>query len=218
MQGEADKDRPKSDFAAAKHEFADKLEQEKRSATEALHEARDEITAKAGEYASEAKDALFQQAEGAQRSIGANLTALGGALRAAGEHLAKNDQPTVSKLASNAAGGLERLSSSLKNRPFEDVLREIRAFGRENSGALIAGSVLAGLALGRFLKSSTSNTSTGEASRPGAGGTGTGMGSMSPTGPISSDVVAQANLSNRDTRQPSKPSDQGPNRNVESTP
>jgi len=59
----------------------------------------------------------------------------------------------------DAAGGLERLSSSLKNKPFEDVLMELRSFGRDNSGALIAGSVLAGLALGRFLKSSSPGAS-----------------------------------------------------------
>ena len=44
--------------------------------------------------------------------------------------------------------------SSLKDKPFEEVLGEIRAFGRDNSGALIAGAVLAGIALGRFIKSS----------------------------------------------------------------
>ena len=46
----------------------------------------------------------------------------------------------------------------MKNKPFEDVLEEVRSFGRDNSGALIAGSVLAGLALGRFVKSSSPNT------------------------------------------------------------
>nr|WP_051695647.1 hypothetical protein [Mesorhizobium ciceri] len=81
-------------------------------------------------------------------------------MRAASEHLANNDQRTASKFTLDAAGSLERLSSSLKDKPFEDVLGEMRSFGRENSGALIAGSVLAGLALGRFIKSSPPSART----------------------------------------------------------
>ena len=145
-------DRP--DFDQARSELTDKIEQGKRTATEAIHDARDEISRKAGEYAGEAKAALFEQAEGTQRDIGSNMKAFGGALRAASEHLANADQRTASKFVLDAAGGLERLSSSLKDKPFEEVLGEIRAFGKDNSGALIAGSVLAGLALGRLLKSS----------------------------------------------------------------
>ena len=90
------------------------------------------------------------------------MAAFGGALRAASEHLANSDQRAASKFILDAAGGLERLSSSLKNKPFEEVLGEIRSFGRQNSGALIAGSVLAGLALGRFIKSSAPDLSQNE--------------------------------------------------------
>jgi hypothetical protein len=151
MQGQ---DRSQSDFHAAKTELADKFEEGKRTAREALHDAKDEVTRKAGEYVSEAKATLFEQAEGTQSDISSNMKAFGGALRAASEHLANSDQRAASKFVLDAAGGLERLSSSLKDKPFEEILGEIRAFGRDNSGALIAGSILAGIALGRFIKSS----------------------------------------------------------------
>ena len=88
-----------------------------------------------------------------QGDIGDRLMAFGGALRAASEHLANSDQRTVSRFVLDAAGGLERLSGSLKNKSFEEVLDEVRSFGRENSAALMAGSVVAGLALGRLIKS-----------------------------------------------------------------
>jgi hypothetical protein len=144
-----------ADFASAKTEISDVLSKGKQSATEALHDARDTIKTKASEYAAEAKEAVAEKAEGAQQNISANMSAFGGAMRAASEHLANNDQRAASKFVLEAAGGIERLSSSLRDKPFEDVLEEIRSFGRQNSGALIAGSVLAGLALGRFIKSST---------------------------------------------------------------
>ncbi|WP_292407429.1 hypothetical protein [Mesorhizobium sp.] len=154
MQRKDDQGRKPADFETAKSELSERFEQETQTATEALQDARDELTRKAGDYATEAKQALFDKAEGTQRDISSNLKAFSGALRAASEHLANNDQRTASKFTLDAAGSLERLSSSLKGKPFEDVLGEMRSFGRENSGALIAGSVLAGLALGRFIKSS----------------------------------------------------------------
>jgi len=160
MQREDDQGRKPADFETAKSELSERFQQETHTATEALHDARDELTRKAGDYAAEAKQALFDKAEGTQRDISANLKAFSGALRAASEHLANNDQRTASKFTLDAAGGLERLSSSLKDKPFEDVLGEMRSFGRENSGALIAGSVLAGLALGRFIKSSPPSAPT----------------------------------------------------------
>jgi hypothetical protein len=144
----------KKKFTAAKDDVAKTLKSEAQSATDALHDARDEVTRKAGEYASEAKTAAFAQAERGQRDIGESLAAFGGALRAASEHLANSDQRTISKMMLEAAGGVERLSGSLKTQGFEETLNEVRAFGRKNSGALFAGSMLAGLALGRIVKSS----------------------------------------------------------------
>ena len=158
-------DESRADFERAKADLADKYEEGKRTATEALHDARDDLTRKASEYAGEAKAAILEQAEGKQRDISANMKALGGALRAASEHLANADQRTASKLVNDAAGGLERLSTSLKDKPLDHVLEEIRTFGRQNSGVLIAGSVLAGLALGRLIKSSAAPGETGRASQ-----------------------------------------------------
>jgi hypothetical protein len=158
MQDNAGQAKP--DFESTKTDISDTIKKEKQSATRALHDAQDAVAAKASEYASGAKEALFEHAEGTQQNLSANMAAFEGALRAASEHLANSDQRAASKFVLDAAGGLERLSSSLKNKPFEEVLGEIRSFGRQNSGALIAGSVLAGLVLGRFMKSSTPDART----------------------------------------------------------
>jgi hypothetical protein len=174
-----DPKRPQGDFQAAKNEITEKLERGKQTATEAFHDARDEVTQKVGEYATEAKEALLKRAEGTQQDLSSNLRAFGGALRAASEHLANSNQRTASKFVLDAAGGMERLSSSLKDKPFEVVLEEIRAFGRDNSGALIAGSVLAGVALGRFVKSSAPSGTSGGQSDTSQGQSGD-AGSYSP--------------------------------------
>jgi len=158
-----------SNFESVRDEISEKFEQGKQTATEALHDAREEIVQKVGEYTEEAKDAVIKGAESTQRDLSSSLLAFSGALRAASEHLANSDQRTASKFILDAAGGIERMSSSIKDKPFADVLEEVRSFGRDNSGALIAGSVLAGLALGRFVKSSSPNTRSTEEDDPSYG-------------------------------------------------
>ncbi|WP_198327603.1 hypothetical protein [Mesorhizobium sp. WSM1497] len=152
MQGKNDQGREPADFAEVKDEVADRLQQEKQSAAEALHDARDEVARRTSDYASEAREALSERADEMQRDIGSSAAALGGALRAASDHLADKEQSAAAKFMLDAAGGLERLSSSLKEKPFGQVLEEVQSFGRQNPGVLLAGSVLAGLALGRFMK------------------------------------------------------------------
>ena len=156
MQDNNDADSPEQQQAEmnAATSSAQEIRREAQSAKEAMDDARDEVTRKAGQYASEAKAAAVEQAEVAQRDISASLAAFGGALRAAGDHLAGSDQRAASQFMLQAANGIERFAGSLKNKPFADVIDDVRTFGRENSGALIAGSLLAGLALGRFVKSS----------------------------------------------------------------
>lgn len=155
MDGKEDQGRKPADFESARNELSSKLGTEAWSANEALHDARDGIASKVGDYASAATQVLEETAEGAQRDVAASLKSLGGALRAASEYLAENDQQTESKFVLEASGGLDRLASSLKNKPLRDVLGEVQSFGRQNPGTLLAGSVLAGVALSRFVKSSS---------------------------------------------------------------
>jgi hypothetical protein len=173
MQDNNDPDSPQqqqADTDAAASSAQDTFKREAQSAKEALHDARDEVARKAGEYASEAKAAAVEQAEVAQQDASASLAAFGGALRAAGDHLAGSDQRAAAQFMQQAASGIERFANSLRNKPFADVIGDVRTFGRENSGALIAGSLLAGLALGRFVKSSM--PASGTARQPQQSGSG----------------------------------------------
>ncbi|WFP62197.1 hypothetical protein [Mesorhizobium sp. WSM4904] len=155
MQRENDQGREPAEFANAKNEISDRLQKETQSAGEALHDARDEVVHRSGQYAADAQQALSEKAEETQRDVGSSLAALGGAMRVASDHLADKDQKSASKFMLDAAGGLEELSSSLREKPFRQVLEDVQSFGRKNPGMLIAGSVLAGLALGRFMKATS---------------------------------------------------------------
>ncbi|WP_157357675.1 hypothetical protein [Mesorhizobium metallidurans] len=126
-----------------------------RKVSETIDAAKDDLTVKAHDLASEGKEALTTQAHAVQNNLSGAIATFGGAIRAASEHLANSHHKSASRFALEAAGGLERISSSLRDKPFEDVLREVKSFGAQNPGALMGGSVLAGLALGRFIKSTS---------------------------------------------------------------
>jgi hypothetical protein len=56
-----------------------------------------------------------------------------------------------------AADGLEQISRTVSEKRPEELLDAVREFGRRNPTAFIAGSVLLGVALGRFARSSESH-------------------------------------------------------------
>ncbi|MGX5829978.1 hypothetical protein [Mesorhizobium sp. 43Arga] len=149
----------------AQNEVASRVGEAGRKAADVLSNAKDDITQKAMDVAEEGKDALLDQAQAVQNNLTGAIAAFGGAVRAASQHLANNDQRAASKFALEAAGGLERMSASLKDKPFEEVLGEMRAFGRDNPAALIGGAVIAGLALGRFIKSSAPEVNASPSAR-----------------------------------------------------
>lgn len=120
----------------------------------ALHDAKDALTSKAGDIASELKEAATEKVAGAQQTIADSLQTIVGALHAAGEHLEESDQARAAGLVRSVVAPVEILANSIRDKPFADVIEEVRGYGQSNPAALVAGSVLAGLALGRFLKSS----------------------------------------------------------------
>lgn len=149
-----DKPDVRADLAQTTSQIRDSVNKEVSEARSTLHDARDAALDKASNLADEAKSIAADKTQAAQQSIAGSLQSFGDALRAAGDQLQESDQGPAAKLINSAAGGIDSLASSLKDKPFQDVIGEVRKFGQSNPTALIAGSVLAGLALGRFLKSS----------------------------------------------------------------
>lgn len=130
------------------------LNETARSMKEAAGDTGADLSEKAGALAADAKDAALEKAEGAKQGLGEGLKTLGGALRAASDHLSENGQAGTSKLVGEAASGLEHFAGSLENKPLGEVFEDLRNFGRDNKSGLFAGSMLAGLALGRMLRAS----------------------------------------------------------------
>jgi len=62
--------------------------------------------------------------------------------------------PQAAAYIHDAASGLERASTSLRERSVEELIGELGRLAREQPAVLFGGAVLAGIALSRFLKSS----------------------------------------------------------------
>jgi hypothetical protein len=148
---------------------AESLSQAGRMAQERTRSALGDAAQQARSYADSQKDAAAQ-----------SLKDFAEAVRRASDELGERDQTLAARFVQEAAGGLESLSRSVGSGSIEGMLDSVRDFGRSNPTAFIAGSVLAGIAIGRFaLASNDRDTERYEhsfaGSSPGPGGRQAGM-------------------------------------------
>ncbi len=113
----------------------------------------DEMTSAAREAAGHVADQTRDFAE-TQKAAGAdNMARLGHAVHGAADQLGQ-ELPQAAGFIHSAADTLQGAASTLRERSVEDLVASFRDFARRQPAAAFAGSVLAGFALARFLKSS----------------------------------------------------------------
>lgn len=139
----------------------------------AVSSANSAIRDEAGKLAGEAQKTAVSKMDEAKEAANSHLGSFAEALRAASGELEKNHTGPAAELVSHAASGLETLSRSIDGKSSGDMLNAVRQFGRDNPLGFIAGSILAGFALGRVAATASSSPSTGgnthEAVSPDAG-------------------------------------------------
>lgn len=133
-------------------------ERERASAT--AGESPQDLSAMAGDMTSAARAAAGHVVDETrefaeeQKTAGAdNMARLGHAVHGAADQLGK-EMPQAAGFIHSAADTLQSAASSMRERPIEDLVAGFRDFARRQPAAAFAGSVLAGFALARFLKSS----------------------------------------------------------------
>ncbi|MDZ5700204.1 hypothetical protein [Chelativorans sp. M5D2P16] len=112
----------------------------------------------AAEMGTDMKQEALDRVDKAKRQASDSLHGFAEAIRRAGAELAEQDQGPAAQLLGHAAGGLEQFSSALGRKQFDEMIRDVRRFGRDHPGAFLAGSVLVGMALGRIAQGSVSDT------------------------------------------------------------
>lgn len=131
----------------------------------------------AAEIGAEAKQEARRQAGHVQKTASESMSAFAHAIRSASDELASKDQGPAAQILAQAAGGLEQLSSAVSQNRLEDIVSDVRRFGREHPAAFLMGSVLVGIALGRFAQTTVAgatqtdrSAAERDAPKPHAGG------------------------------------------------
>jgi hypothetical protein len=106
------------------------------------------------EAASAAKRQARSVFEGAKRTAVDAADDTSAAIEDVANALQSSGQTTLSQAAAAMAERLHGFSDYLENRPVDELFEDARRLAQRNPGLFIAGGVVLGLALSRFLKAS----------------------------------------------------------------
>jgi hypothetical protein len=121
---------------------------------------KNEIRNAAHDLAGSGRETLKDSAENLKYQGAESLRGLADAVRDAGESLSRDGRAgPLADLAGQAARNLSEFSQAIEGRSTGEIVSMVRDFGRRNPVAFLAGSVLAGLALGRIATLPSQNQS-----------------------------------------------------------
>jgi hypothetical protein len=103
--------------------------------------------------ADDVKDEIVDAADEAKAKGVGQIAGVSRAVHGAADELGQ-ELPLAAGYIHSVADGLESASSALRERSVEDLVSAFNSFARRQPAAAFAGSLLAGFALSRFLKSS----------------------------------------------------------------
>jgi polyhydroxyalkanoate synthesis regulator phasin len=124
----------------AKDQVKDLASQAKDQTVELAHQATDHVT-----------QIVDQQKQQAAERLGG----LAGALHEAAKNLEEKDKEGFGQYAHRAAHQVDRASRYLREKDLQSFVRDTEGFARRHPDLFLGGSLLAGVLLARFLKSSS---------------------------------------------------------------
>lgn len=130
----------------------------KAKAKAAVSQASQALKQEAQTFATAAQEKARTEAQRRTETATRTLGDFANAIRRAGDELSQADQSPAARLIGQAADGLENLSRNLAGKQPEELLDAVRDFGRRHPAAFIGGAVLAGIALGRFVRATEETT------------------------------------------------------------
>jgi hypothetical protein len=123
-------------------------------ALEAARELKDRAAETAKELASNAEEKLHDRAE-EQKTAGAErVRTIADAIRRAADAMG-SELPQATSYIRRAATELETFSQTVRRRDVRELVRNVQDFARRNPTLFVGASVVAGIALVRFLKTSS---------------------------------------------------------------
>ena len=119
-----------------------------------ISQAGESLKQEAQTFASAAQEKAKGEVEKHTQTATKTLGDFATAIRRAGDDLAEHDQSLAGRVVRQAADSLEGISRNLADKQPDDLLAAVRDFGRRNPLAFIGGSILLGVAVGRFMRAS----------------------------------------------------------------
>ena len=121
---------------------------------EQVGQARERVKGEAATFADNARQKAVGALEERQHKVTGAIGDFANAIRRAGDDLNEHNQGMAAQLLTRGADSLEGLSRTIDGKTPGEMLGAVRDFGRRHPVAFIGGAVLAGLAIGRFVRSS----------------------------------------------------------------
>jgi len=129
------------------------------AAGDALHGVKDQVKAKVAELGAEAQQAAFNQIGSLQKRTAEGIHGFADTVEDAGKLFAEKQSPRVARLVQEGAWALRDLAGSLSEKPIADVVEDVRTYGRAHPAVLVGGAMLAGVAIGRLMRSAPASQS-----------------------------------------------------------
>jgi hypothetical protein len=145
------KDQVKDTAQQAKDQVKDLASQAKDQTVEMAHQAQDQVTS-----------LVAKQKEQAAVRLGG----LAGALHDAGKQLEQKDADGFGRYAHRAADQVDKVSRYLRDKDLPALVRDTEGFARRHPDLFLGGSLVAGVLLARFLKSSAERQGDWAKERP----------------------------------------------------
>jgi len=158
-------------------------EQAKEKAQQALGTAQE----KAAPVIDKAKDQVRTQITTQKERATGSLESVASVLHQTSQHLQDQGQGAVGEYADTAAQQIERLSQYLRDRDVDQMVMEVEGFARRQPALFLGGAFVLGVALARFLKSSSPRQAAARRGYIGSTAGPTtilGRTDVEPTGPI----------------------------------
>ena len=135
------------------------------TAKEQTTEVVQETGTQARNLVSEAQDELRHQTSMQQKRASEGLRALGSELRSMAGH-SDQQQGVTAELVHQAAERAHQAADWLEQREPGQVLDEVRRFARRRPGVFLAGTLVAGVVVGRLTRSLTASGGATDSQRP----------------------------------------------------
>lgn len=132
------------------HQTKEVAGQAKEQVKDLAYQAKDQTL----ELAHQATDQVSQLVDQQKKQAAERLGGLAGALHDAARQLEEKDADGFGRYARRAADQVDRASRYLKEKDLKSFVRDAEGFARRHPDLFLGGTLIAGVLLARFLKSS----------------------------------------------------------------